>query len=158
MTITFSTATIFNAGEVFHFGTLSYITDRRGVLHRIADAGREAPRARANNSTEKGPSLISKTASATTVVETQRASSPRGTDSSARRNDQPLHHPRPKPRSCLLPGRLIRSTQPDGLRCPFCRPKSGPGLLGRRALRSLTLTWSSRNIRRLLWLCRPRGQ
>jgi hypothetical protein len=37
MDIVFNTPTIFNAGEVFRFGSLSHITDRKGVLHRIAD-------------------------------------------------------------------------------------------------------------------------
>jgi hypothetical protein len=43
MAITFNTAIVFNVKEVFHFGSLSYITDRRGILHRVVDAGRGAP-------------------------------------------------------------------------------------------------------------------
>ena len=37
MAIIFNTPIIFNAGEVFRFGSLSCIADREGVLHRIAD-------------------------------------------------------------------------------------------------------------------------
>jgi hypothetical protein len=43
MAITFSVAIIFNAGEVFHFRTFSFIADRKGILHRVMDTGREAP-------------------------------------------------------------------------------------------------------------------
>jgi hypothetical protein len=37
MAIIFNTPITFNAGEVFHFGSLSYIVDQEGILHRIAD-------------------------------------------------------------------------------------------------------------------------
>jgi hypothetical protein len=37
MAIIFNTLIIFNVGEVFYFGSLSYITGREGVLHCIAD-------------------------------------------------------------------------------------------------------------------------
>jgi hypothetical protein len=43
MAITFNTTIVFDVKEVFHFGSLSYITDQRGILHRVADAGSGAP-------------------------------------------------------------------------------------------------------------------
>jgi hypothetical protein len=37
MAIIFNTPITFNVGEVFRFGSVSYIADQEGVLHRIAD-------------------------------------------------------------------------------------------------------------------------
>jgi hypothetical protein len=52
MAIVFNTSIIFNVGEVFHFGSLLCITDRKGILHRIA------------NPSEKGSSLMAPIADA----------------------------------------------------------------------------------------------
>lgn len=41
MAIVFNTTTIFNTGEVFHFGSLSYIIVRERILHCIADLARK---------------------------------------------------------------------------------------------------------------------
>jgi hypothetical protein len=38
MAIIFNTLFNFNAGEIFHFGSISCIADQEGILHRIADA------------------------------------------------------------------------------------------------------------------------
>jgi hypothetical protein len=43
MAIIFNTPIIFNAGEVFHFGSLSCIADREGILHHIADPSKKRP-------------------------------------------------------------------------------------------------------------------
>jgi hypothetical protein len=47
MAIVFNTRVIFNTGKVFHFGSLSCITNREGVLHRTADPSekRSSPKA-----------------------------------------------------------------------------------------------------------------
>jgi hypothetical protein len=57
MVVILNNMIIFNVEEVLHFEYLSCITDRRGVLHRVADVGIEAPRSHAINSVEKEFSL-----------------------------------------------------------------------------------------------------
>jgi hypothetical protein len=42
MVVTFTTMISFPAGEIFHFGSLSYIVDQKDDLYSVADAGKEA--------------------------------------------------------------------------------------------------------------------
>jgi hypothetical protein len=41
ITIIFSTMITFNAGEIFHFGSIPCIAYQRGILHRITDPSRK---------------------------------------------------------------------------------------------------------------------
>jgi hypothetical protein len=41
MAITFNTMITFNAGEIFHFGSISCVVDQEGILHRIGDPSRK---------------------------------------------------------------------------------------------------------------------
>jgi hypothetical protein len=43
MAITFNTMITFDAREVFHFTSISCITDQAGILHRIADPPGKKP-------------------------------------------------------------------------------------------------------------------
>jgi hypothetical protein len=46
MVIVFNDVFNFSAGEIFHFGSLSYVADQRGALHWVADIGKDASRSR----------------------------------------------------------------------------------------------------------------
>jgi hypothetical protein len=41
MVIVFNTMIVFNVREAFRFGSLSWIADRKGVLHRIVDPAKK---------------------------------------------------------------------------------------------------------------------
>jgi hypothetical protein len=53
MSILFNTVFNFTVDEVFHFGSLSCVADRKGALHRVAGVEKDAPRSRVIVSTEK---------------------------------------------------------------------------------------------------------
>jgi hypothetical protein len=71
MANTSSAMIIFDAEEVFHFRIFSFIANRKGVLHRIVDVGREIPEACTISSAEKGSSPTSKTTPTVAIVRPQ---------------------------------------------------------------------------------------
>jgi hypothetical protein len=52
----------FAAREVIHFGSLSYVADPRGALHRVADMDKDALSSHIATSMEKRPSPRSRIA------------------------------------------------------------------------------------------------
>jgi hypothetical protein len=46
MVVVFNIVFNFTTGEIFHFGSLSCVADRRGALHRIVDIEKDALRPR----------------------------------------------------------------------------------------------------------------
>jgi hypothetical protein len=59
MDIIFNTPIFFNAGEIFHFGSLSCIADREGVLHRIMDPSKKRSSLMASITKAGSPHLTS---------------------------------------------------------------------------------------------------
>jgi hypothetical protein len=58
----------FTVVEVFYFGSLSCITDKRGALHHVLDAGKGAPGSRVTRLVKKGPTPRSEIAPEMAVV------------------------------------------------------------------------------------------
>ena len=92
MAIIFNTLIIFNVGEVFRFGSLSCIPDRKGILHRIADPS------------EKGCSLMVPIADAGSPHMTLARTTP--TNSKVRR-PQPTSAPRKTAAAAARPRAIV---------------------------------------------------
>jgi hypothetical protein len=98
MAIVFNTLITFNAGEMFHFGSLSCIVDRKGVLHRIAGPFEEG----SSPTTPAAKTGLAHPASAKTTPASFKARRPQPT-SAARRIAPALDGPRTTTTSAARP-------------------------------------------------------
>jgi hypothetical protein len=125
MAIIFNTPITFNVGEVFRFGSLSYIAGQEGVLHRITDPSerRSSPMAPI---AEAGSSHLTPTR---TALMNSKAQKPQPTSTSRRIT---LASGGPRAKKHLWLDRLRLHPYHGGPLCQHHPPGCGPRSLGEK--------------------------